>query len=167
MPAPDLATLQAEREIERVLKRYCRSMDRIDADLGYTVWHDDGAADYGPIFQGSGRGFIDWVCEYHRTLDAHSHQIANILIDVRGERAASETYVTVALLFRKDSRALLTTGKGRYLDTWSRRAGRWAVDARRYMHDFAITQEVDPMLGSGRRDRDDPSYAALGALGAA
>ena len=90
----DLETLLAKSEIENVLKRYCRSMDRIDAELGYTVWHEGGLADYGPIYEGTGRGFVDWVCDYHRTLDSTSHQIANILIDVRGKRATSETYVT-------------------------------------------------------------------------
>jgi len=163
-----LDRLEAEHEIHRVLLRYCRSMDRIDAPLGYTVWHDDGLADYGPLFKGTGRGFIDWVCDYHRTLDGQSHQIANTLIEVKGDRAASETYVTVALLFRKDDLRLLTTGRGRYLDDWSFRGGRWAIDRRFYVHDFAITQTVpEPMMGWGSRDPADPSYATLGAAGCA
>jgi hypothetical protein len=161
------AVLAAELEISRVLKRYCRSMDRIDAPLGYTVWHEDGVADYGPVFQGTGRGFIDWVCDYHRTLDAQSHQIANTLINVRGDQAASETYVTVALLFTEDGQGRLTTGRGRYLDSWSYRGGRWAIDARHYVHDFSETRDVDARTGWGRRDAQDPSYALLGELGSA
>jgi SnoaL-like domain len=161
------AVVAAELEISRVLKRYCRSMDRIDAPLGYTVWHEDGVADYGHLFQGTGRGFIDWVCDYHRTLDAQSHQIANTLIDVRGDRAVSESYVTVALLFTEDGQSRLTTGRGRYLDTWSCRGGRWAIDARYYVHDFSETRGVDARPGWGRRDEQDPSYALLGALGSA
>lgn len=163
----DTATLVANLEINRVLRRYCRSMDRIDADLGHTVWHDGGTADYGPIFQGSGWGFIDWVCEYHRTLEAQSHQIANSLINVHGETATSETYVTVALLQSVEGERRLTTGRGRYLDRWSRRESRWAIDHRDYIHDFAITQVVEVMDGWGKRDTSDPSYTLLGALGAA
>lgn len=167
MTSTDVATLAAERDIRNVLWRYCRSMDRIDAPLGYSVWHDGGTADYGPLFQGSGRGFIDWVCDYHRPMDAQSHQLSNMMVDVRGDTASSETYVTVALLYKQDGQQVLTTGRGRYLDTWSVRDGRWAIDHRSYVHDFAFTQPVDPMMGWGSRDLNDPSYAVLGAIGAA
>jgi hypothetical protein len=164
----DLDALLAKSAIETVLKRYCRSMDRIDAELGYGVWHEGGVADYGPIFQGTGRGFIDWVCDFHRTLDATSHQIANILIDVQGDRATSETYITVSLLGTKDGQRTLTVGRGRYLDEWSRRDGRWAIDRRRYVTDFAISEEgVTAADGWGKRDSGDLSYALLGAIGAA
>lgn len=155
----------AEHAITRVLHRYCRAMDRIDAELGYTVWHPAGLADYGPVFDGTGRGFIDWVCSFHRTLDAHSHQIANALIDVDGDVAVSETYVTVALLATVEERRVVTTGRGRYLDEWSHRDGRWAIDRRRYVHDFSVKQVVDVNPGWGRRDAADPSYALLGAAG--
>jgi hypothetical protein len=167
MPSWSLDTLAAQQEINQVLRRYCRSMDRIDAELGYSVWHEDGTADYGTIFRGTGRAFIDWVCDFHRRLEAQSHQIANTLIDVQDDRAASETYITVALLFRKEGTQLLTTGRGRYLDRWSRRQGRWAIDARTFVLDFAITQDVNAQMGSGARNSTDLSYALLGGLGTA
>ena len=164
----DLETLLAKSEIENVLKRYCRSMDRIDAELGYTVWHEGGLADYGPIYEGTGRGFVDWVCDYHRTLDSTSHQIANILIDVRGKRATSETYVTVSLLGTQDGSRTLIVGRGRYLDEWSHRDGRWAIERRRYVTDFATVQTgAEVMPGWGQRDLDDPSYGLLGPIGGA
>src|ERR1700733_13178323 len=77
--------------------RYARSVDRIDPQIGYPVWHEDGTADYGEdIYQGSGRGFIDWCCESHRKALSHSHQMTNVIIDLDGDRAASETYAIVA-----------------------------------------------------------------------
>lgn len=168
MMGTDSDVRQAREAITLVLQRYCRSMDRIDAALGYTVWHEGGTADYGSVFDGTGRDFVDWVCDFHRGLDATSHQIANILIDVRGDTAVSETYVTVGLLGTQEGKRVLTTGRGRYLDEWSHRESRWAIDRRRYIHDFAITQTVDVMDGWGRRDDgQDPSYALLGPTGAA
>jgi hypothetical protein len=163
MPAMDIDTLMAQRAITDVLIRYCRAMDRIDAKLGYSIWHDDGIADYGPVFKGTGREFIDWVCGFHRTLVSHSHQIANVLIDVQGERAASETYVAVGLLSAKDGGHSLVTGRGRYLDRWSKRNARWAIDHRQFVLDFAITQHVEAQLPWGARDSTDPSYKLLGA----
>jgi hypothetical protein len=157
-----LEVLEAEREIRRVLHCYCRSMDRIDAELGYSVWHEDGLVDYGPIFSGTGRAFIDWVCDYHRTLDAQFHQISNILIDVQNEHAGSETYVTSTHLFRQSGRQILRTIRGRYVDSWSRRSGRWAIDKRLYLHNFDFAQDVVAEMGWGSRDRTDPSNEILG-----
>lgn len=156
--------LQAQWEIIQVLQRYCRAMDRIDAELGYSVWHEDGLADMGDLFRGTGRGFIDWVCDFHRTLDAQSHQISMPLIKLQGDKAYSETYVSAALLFRKDGRQRLTTGRARYVDRWSRRAGCWAIDKRIGIPDFSITQDIEASPGGGTRGPDDPSYAVLGAL---
>jgi hypothetical protein len=100
MTLPSLIVAEETGKITAVMHRYCRAMDRIDAKLGYSVWHDDGTADYGPFFKGSGRDFIDWVCNFHRTLISQFHQVTNILIDVMGEHATSESYVTAALLFQ-------------------------------------------------------------------
>jgi hypothetical protein len=115
-----------------------------------------------------GAASIDWVCDYHRPLEGTSHQIANILIDVDDDRAKSETYVTVASLYTQGGQRLLTTGRGRYLDAWSKRNGRWAIDPRQFLLDFAVTQEApNVMMGWGSRDPHDLSYSYLGALGAA
>jgi hypothetical protein len=160
----EAAEWAAHRAITDVIHRYCRSMDRIDAELGYSVWHEDGVADYGPLFQGSGREFIDWVCDYHRGIESHLHQVGNITIDLAGDHAGSETYITVALLHRQDGAQMLTTGRGRYLDRWSRRAGRWAIDRRHYVLDFAITESVTAQMGWGARDKTDPSYQIINAV---
>ncbi len=164
---PDAATLRsiADRQaIAEVLYRYCRAMDRIDAELGYTIWHEDGEADYGePIYRGSGRGFIDWVCATHRTMLFHSHQVSNIIISLDGDRAGSEAYVTATLRFRDGDKLKQTTARGRYLDRWSRREGHWAIDKRIYVHDFDEVTEISAVSfeGWGRRDREDPSYTVL------
>ena len=143
---------------------YCRSMDRMDRELGYAVWHADGEADYGEaIFRGSGHGFIDFVTEAHAGMLAHSHQVTTVLIELAGDRAASESYVTAALRQQGDDGLLQVTVRGRYLDRWSYRDGRWAIDRRIYLHDF---DDVRPVVSTGaptrgRRDRSDPSYDIL------
>jgi hypothetical protein len=161
-----LADLEAREAIRGQLHRYCRAMDRRDHAVGHAVWHDDGTADYGTIFRGTGREFVDWVCESHLRLDAHTHQVTSIGIDVRDAQAVSEAYVTATLRSRSADGVTDAVARGRYLDAWSRREGRWAIDHRVYVHDF---DEVTPvgaerLSGWGRRDRDDPSYAVLEAL---
>lgn len=157
----------AKQAITEVIYRYCRAIDRMDRDLALSVWHEGGIADYGEIYQGTGPGFVDWVWNVHAGLAGHSHQITNILIQVDGDRAASESYVTVALWSSAtEGRVMTIRGWGRYVDRWSRRDGRWAIDERRYIHDFQTISEIaEAMTASStaaRRDRSDPSYEALG-----
>jgi hypothetical protein len=144
--------------------RYCRAMDRIDHELGYSVWHVDGTADYGPdIFVGTGRGFIDHVCKQHAQTLAHSHQMGNIIIEIDGEKAASESAVTATLRIDRDGKLFHITVWSRYIDTWSKRDGRWAIDHRIAINDFDEIREITPLrpITRGSRDRNDPSYSVL------
>jgi SnoaL-like protein len=56
-----------------------------------------------------------------------------------------------------------TAHSHRYLDRWSCRGGRWAIDHRRWVLDFGEVGRhvLNPLSGTGARDRTDPSYAAL------
>jgi hypothetical protein len=142
----ELETLAAKQAITEVLYRYCHAVDRIDPDLGSRIWHEDGLAHYEGIFEGSGAGFIDFVFEQHRSCDATSHQLTNMLIEVEGERATSESYVTACVRARN----IDVVVRGRYMDTWSRRAGEWRIDERRYRHDIVqmipvSEQELPPI----------------------
>ena len=165
-----MARLEAaadRQEIADLIYRYCRAMDRMDHEQGYAIWHEDGTADYGPdIFQGTGHGFIDWVCESHKHLDAHSHQISNIVIELDGDRAGSEAYVTATLRAFRDGKHMQITAWSRYIDQWSKRDGRWGIDSRVTVMDFDEMREVSPMKqhSLGSRDHADPSYAAIMAL---
>jgi hypothetical protein len=164
----DEKTIQeiADRQaITDLIYRYCRSMDRRDIPLGHTVFHEDSTADYGAgLYQGSGRGFIDHVYKTHENFDTHSHQITNVIITLDGDRAGSEAYVTVALRFTENGRPRLFRVWARYLDTWSRRDGKWAIDHRTTIIDLDELRDLEPRSESyrGARDTSDPSYAVLG-----
>lgn len=150
--------------IAEQLANYARAMDRIDRELGYAVWHPGGTARYGAMFEGTGREFIDWVCGTHAQMAAHVHRITNILIALDGDRAASEAYVHATLRFERDGVLLQGNVFGRYIDRWSRRDGCWAIDHREYVQDIdEIVSAGPPLVGAfgARRDRADPSYAAL------
>lgn len=162
--------LLAKQAITEVIYRYCRALDRMDRDDALTIWHPDGTADYGPgMYQGTGAGFVDWVWPAHESMLGHSHQIANILIAVDDDRAGSESYVTATLWGEFEPGTLTTiVSRGRYVDRWSRRAGVWAIDHRRFAEDLTVTTAVPGAAAPGsdaspaRRDRADPSYEVLG-----
>jgi SnoaL-like domain len=146
--------------------RYCRAMDRMDHELGYSIWHQDGLADYGPeVFQGTGRDFVDHVCVQHSHLLHHSHQMSNVIIEIDGDRAGSESYVTATLRMKRGDVLKQMTVWSRYVDTWSKRDGRWALDKRIAIRDFDEIRDVTAMYDHevGRRDRTDLSYTVLGA----
>jgi hypothetical protein len=148
--------------------RYCRAMDRIDHELGYSIWHENGLADYGPeVFQGTGRDFIDHVCKQHSGLLHHMHQMGNIIIEIDGDKAGSESCVIATLRMKRGDTLAQMMVWSRYIDSWSKRDGRWALDKRMAVRDFDEIREVTAMYDhdTGKRDRTDPSYTVLkGAL---
>src|SRR5439155_824312 len=134
MTNDELEKLAAKQAITEVIYRYCRGLDRMDRALTLSVWHPGGTADYGEeMYVGTGEGFVDWVWQQHAHFDRHSHQITNVLIDVDGDTAASEAYVTVALRATAPDAIVDTVSRGRYLDRWSRRDGGGAIDHRRHI----------------------------------
>lgn len=164
MAEPSLREVADRQAITDQLYRYCRAMDRMDHPLGYSIWHDDGTADYGPtVWQGSGHGFVDSVCVAHGHLLQHAHQVTNIIIELDGDRAGSEAYVTARLRMERGDKLMQMVVVSRYLDRWSRRNGRWAIDHRQTVMELDEIAEVTPMKrhDTARRDRSDPSYSVL------
>jgi hypothetical protein len=163
-----LDVLVAKDEIRDVLIRYCRAIDRMDHDLALSVWHPEGTCDYLGMYKGTGADFVDWVEALHRTMIRHTHRITNTLIEVDGDEARSETYVHVVLWRSPVEAPHETATIGRYLDRWSKRAGRWALDHRIYLRDLVTTrlvshEEARIPLDSSRRDAGDPSYQLFNA----
>jgi SnoaL-like domain len=173
---------RTKMEITEVIYRYCRAVDRMDRALASTVFHEGATADYGPTYSGSAQGLVENLWQNHSRLLGHSHQVSNILMEVDGDRAGSESYAFATLWDTTLEGALVVlTAYGRYLDRWSRRDGIWAIDHRRFVYDLVYPstpsvapEAVDAPLArlalrrnphetAARRDRSDPSYEVLGA----
>jgi hypothetical protein len=164
-----VAVLLAEREIERVLLRYCRGIDRLDEELIRSVYHDGATDDHG-VYQGDGKAFAAFIVPMLR--DAYrstTHAIHNCQIDVDGDRADAETYC-VAYHERVDEvgERCLDVFACRYVDRFERRDGRWAIVQRVVVHDWnavvAPTGDFGDMVKTftaGRRDRSDESYRGI------
>lgn len=157
-----LHTLFAKQEIRDVLSRYCRGLDRMDKEMAYSVWHEGATADYYGIYKGTGHGFIDWVWQAHAGMQCHSHQITNVLIEVDGDTAVSEAYVTVALWTLPDDKGQQKEmiGRGRYLDRWSFKAGVWAIDHREHVLDMHSLHDLHrgAISAQSTRDINDASF---------
>lgn len=164
LPTSEIQALLDKQAITEQIYRYCRAVDRLDIPLGHSVWHDDAHADYGAeYYQGPGKGVIDLICQHHRGMVSHSHQVSNILIDLRGDQAGSESYMTGTMRSDRDGQLLQIGVWARYIDAWEKRDGRWAITHRQVVFDH---EEVRPVTAMGRtltstRDQNDPSYSVL------
>jgi hypothetical protein len=143
--------------------RYCRSVDRLDRAVGHSVFHEDSTADFGETYVGSGRGWIDFICERHKDFLHHSHQVTNVIIELDGDEAGSESYVFATLRRQDADKVIQHEFWARYIDQWSRRGGEWAIESRYCIVDYGSMGEVAAMGGDprSRRDRSDLSYTAL------
>ena len=159
---PDPARLADVLAIQEQIYNYCRSVDRLDVPLGHGVFHEDSYADF-PSYKGPGRGWIDAVCVAHLDFLHHSHQVTNMLIHVEGESAGSEAYVTANLRQMEGERLINRMFSARYIDKWSKRDGRWAIDRRDCVVDFSELRDVTSLGSDERsaRDHNDPSYGVL------
>ena len=169
-PQEALAALVAKREIEEVVLRYCRGVDRMDRDLVRSCYHPDARDEHGS-FRGGVDEFVDWVFGLLARYEGTMHFVGNVLVELAGDAAVAESY-GIAWHWSRDPRPQwnLVTGF-RYLDRFERRGdGAWRI-ARR----IAVTEwsRVDdparrwtppPGLPMGRRDRDDALYALLEGL---
>jgi hypothetical protein len=147
--------------IEKIY-RYCRAIDRLDVALGYTVFHADSRAIF-PNFDSTGHAWIDAVCEAHLKFLCTSHQVTNVITEIVGDRAGSESYVMANLRMADGEKAFQREYWCRYVDRWSRRADEWKIHERECIVDFCSTREVNPIFESNRTKRSarDPSYVVL------
>lgn len=166
-----LADLADKQAIHELVLRYCRGIDRLDADSVRDCFHPDATDTHG-AFSGTIEEFIVWAFRLLERYDSTMHMVANHLVTIDGDVAVAETYgIAHHRSADPDPRRNLTVGF-RYIDRIERRdGGPWRI-ARR----IATTEWVKaPGVGSewpipadsavGRRDRSDPVFQLLAELG--
>lgn len=164
--ARQVRELQDRQAIRDAIHAYCRAVDRFDRELLLSVYHPDAIDDHGMIVAGP-EAFADWVFAYHgRFQHRTQHIVTNHHCELAGDTARTETYWMFVAVNRE--RPPLSLGGGRYIDRFERRAGRWAIAARKCLLDWSgapgevpMPQEaLDAFLATGApsRDRKDPSY---------
>ncbi len=159
-----LQRLLDKDEIYDCWLRYCRGVDRCDAELMRSAYHEDAVEDHGG-YVGPASGFIDWGQNLVRDIfESCMHFVTNFSCDLQGDEAHVEFYY---LSVEKPHDAERHLRVGRYIQKYERRNGRWAVaqglclvecdNASFYDREGSII--VDSLFVPARRDREDPSYA--------
>ena len=107
--------------IRDCLARYCRGVDRFDAYLLRSVYWPDAIDDHGD-FKGPASEFIPHVLKGLRAGSGNFHSISNVLIELDGDVAYSEAYVTSWHPITRDGVPANWIFAGRYFDRFERRA---------------------------------------------
>ncbi len=89
--------------------------------------------------------------------------MTNVIIEINGDMAGSESYVFATLQRQDGDKIFQHEFWARYVDSWSKRDGDWAIDARECIVDYGVIREVEALPGNSRNTRDitDPSYSVL------
>jgi hypothetical protein len=139
----------SRHQIENTLGRYARGIDRLDLDVLKSAFHPDGT---NHAYDGDANlhAWCDEIIPALRSLfSATMHHITHKSIEIRGDRAASESYFISWHLVEGDRAAVARffgetyanevevaghlqagheyMGCGRYLHEWERRDGVWRI----------------------------------------
>jgi hypothetical protein len=143
-----LAYLAAKDAIAAVATRYCRGIDRCDADLVKSAYHPDAYDDHG-TFKGNAWEFADIVTKSLRRYAATMHAIMNHSIDdvdVDAGTASGEIYVTAYHLRDTDAGRIVDLWWGRYLDDYTCRAGDWRIAKRICVHEWTMQLPIESAM---------------------
>jgi SnoaL-like domain len=155
-----LDDLLDRQEITDCLRRIARGMDRHDAELALSGFHQ-GARDDHALFIGAAGDMLAWAEAFHDTSFAtHQHFLAPTMIEIDGDEAHCETYVMVVGAAKEGGTLIM--GGGRYVDRLERRDGRWGVVDRvttvEWWSDPAVLESVAELVHPFSQSREDISY---------
>lgn len=167
-----LALVFARQEIEQVISRYCRAVDRLDVELLKSVYHEDAVDDHGS-FRGNAHEFAEFIVDNIRKTTVYGfHTVTSSTIDVRGDVAAAESYYIAysrhaggweqvseqfgeryATAAREagtlDQEHEYVAG-GRYIDRFERRAGEWRIARRQLTNEWNQCGPTTNIYDEGR-----------------
>ena len=155
-------------EIQEVIYQLARGIDRCDEEVLKNCYHEGATDDHGQ-FKGTAEEFITWVIPVLKTMEATQHCICNILINLDGEKAKTESYFLAFHRLNIKEVDSDMVAAGRYLDSFEKKDGVWAITHRHAVFDW---NRLDPStdtwnkgpakeeLERGARAPLDPSYSS-------
>ena len=156
-----IANAADKLEIQEVLARYARGIDRNDMDLAKSAYHPDGYDEHGPA-RGNAHEVMDRVGVALANLEVSVHRITNVQIELAGDVAFVESYFhSIHVEKGVDVEEHVY---GRYNDRFERREDEWKIAWRQVVMDFdsyrsrGSQSPIRDGFTHGRRGRDDPIF---------
>jgi hypothetical protein len=160
---PSIEELLDREAIRAVLARYCRAIDRLDAELLETVYHP-GALEHHGAFRGDAETWRKRALKgIPENLERMRHLLGSTMIELDGDVAHAETYFTAGCVLRERSEGnrLLRVIDGRYVDRFERRNGDWRIVRRTVVKDYTnvrVLNDPEEPYPMSQWGRDDPVY---------
>lgn len=169
----DHADLLAKDAINDALLRYCWGIDRGDLALVLSAFHDDAVDNHSGFEESATERFTRTVVDAKDMVMRTSHQLCNVLIQLDGDRAGVQSYMTARHQFPHEGKIFNWVIAGRYVDRFECRNGEWRIAHRTVVYDFEWFDEAgtrpmghptEPFLSHvvrGERGQGDYSYQVL------
>lgn len=139
-----LVSEQAERfAIREVLENWAVWRDAGDWERFRSVWHDDGRM-MATWFQGTADEFIKVSREGFEQGVRILHFLGGISIDLAGQRAISQTKMTISQRAEVNGVECDVVCTGRFYDFLEKRDGRWGVVLRQPIYEKDRIDPVNP-----------------------
>lgn len=165
---PMVRDLHAQQAIRDTLMRYCRGVDRCDAELVRSAYHPDATDDHG-YWKGRGWDFAAFIVAAKLAdNDWTTHAVRNVLVEVDTDVAHVahvESYVEASLKPHDVDEVRVFVG--RYVDRFELRDGDWLIADRVVVHDWDDARPLQPggiglplagFARGTRGDHTDPVY---------
>jgi hypothetical protein len=144
--------------IRDCIHRYCRGINRLDAELLTSAFHASAEICTGDRTY-SVPAFIEQYWNRQADTQACQHYVTNTMCEIDGDMAHAETYFW-SVIRRFDT---VDVVGGRYVDRLDNRDRAWRISQRVVVREWNLSGLPPDDLarlstGAGRRDRSDPSY---------
>ena len=130
-----LKALLERDEIRERIVRLARGEDRRDARLISASYWPDSTTDYG-VFKGTFADYLAWVVPGSPAIPVTQHILGQSVIDLIGDLALAETYVTAYHRIDTGAEERDTVIGGRYLDRFEKRGHEWRIAQRTMLYDW-------------------------------
>lgn len=163
-----------EFQLQKLVHRYCRAVDRGDMSALRDLYHRDAEDDHGAFSAGSVENFVQEIAAARPHLRSMQHHITTMNFAVDGDHAEGEIYSFATHTFIARGRDVDVMVGGRYLDKYEKRDGTWKFVERAIVTDWAevhdpsrldVSHPVTAGTPRGTPDSDDPSHRYFSLLG--
>ncbi|MEH3140597.1 MAG: nuclear transport factor 2 family protein [Mycobacterium kyogaense] len=167
-----------EFALQRLVHRYCRAVDRGDAELLRSLYHHGASDQHGGFSSGTATDLVAQITAARPYLKAMQHHVTTVNFMVgQGDLAGTaegEVHMLAVHTVGAGDRDVDVIVGGRYLDKYEKHAGRWGFIHRMIVTDWArisdpsqtdLSHPITRNTAIGTLGDDDPSHSFFSLLG--